>query len=292
MIAALLLLLLLPSALGETSRAYCDPDTPPPYAPEHDPEGDDYFDDAVFIGDSMMEYVEMYELLPTANYVWQIGMSPMSVGRKQFRAAGSKEKITTYDQAALYAPTKIYVWLGANGLDIKGSEPVLEEYERMADDLIARFPEALIYVISPPPMSRDRMAQEKYVVPGRYKKFEGLLRELAARRNFYYIDAYHMFSDDDGYMPGKYSMGDGFHLNRAALTILTDYIRAHSVPYRPGKENAKKKKKCGPWAFCFCAWPFCFPAAASPSLPGRIPKPISPAPSGPIRSRPRRRSRK
>ena len=28
MIAALLLLLLLPSALGETSRAYCDPDTP------------------------------------------------------------------------------------------------------------------------------------------------------------------------------------------------------------------------------------------------------------------------
>ena len=239
MIAALLLLLLLPSALGETSRAYCDPDTPPPYAPEHDPEGDDYCDDAVFICDSMMEYVEMYELLPTANYVWQIGMSPMSVGRKQFRAAGSKEKITTYDQAALYAPTKIYVWLGANGLDIKGSEPVLEDYEKMADDLIARFPDALIYVISPPPMSRDRMAQEKYVVPGRYKKFEGLLRELAARRNFYYIDAYHMFSDDDGYMPGKYSMGDGFHLNRAALTILTDYIRAHSVPYRLGKENAQ-----------------------------------------------------
>ena len=40
-------------------------------------------------------------------------------------------------------------------------------------------------------------------------------------------------------MPGKYSMGDGFHLNRTALTILTDYIRAHSVPYRLGKENAQ-----------------------------------------------------
>ena len=238
MIAALLFMVLLPAAaLGETKKAYCDPAVPPPYAAEHEPTGDDYFDDAVFIGDSMMEYMELYELLPTANYVWQIGMSPMSVGRKQFRAAGSNEKITTYDQAALYNPTKIYVWLGANGLDIKASQPVIDDYEKMADDLIARFPSALIYVISPPPMSRERMAQEKYVVPGRYSKFEGLLRDLAARRNFYYIDMYHMIADGDGYMPGKYSLGDGFHLNETALSMLTDYIRTHTVPY--DREDAK-----------------------------------------------------
>lgn len=230
-------MLLTPQALGEVKTAYFDPETPPPYAPEHAPTGDEYFDDAVFIGDSMMEYMEMYEVLPTASYVWQIGMSPMSVGRRQFRVAGSNEKITTYDQAALYNPTKIYVWLGANGLDIKGSEPVIEDYEKMADDLIDRFPDALIYVISPPPMSRDRMAQEKYVVPGRYTKFEGLLRELAARRNFYYIDMYHMTADADGYMILQYSMGDGFHLNRKALTMLADYIRTHTVPYHKTEDN-------------------------------------------------------
>ena len=224
-------MLLIPAAGAEDKQAYFNPACPPPFAPEHEPYSDDYFSDAVFIGDSLMEYMELYELLPTAGYVWQIGMSPMSVGRKQFRAAGSEEKITTYDQAALYRPTKIFVWLGANGLDIKASEPVLEDYEKMADDLIDRFPNALIYVISPTPMSRDRMAQEKYVVPGRYKKFEGLLRELAARRNFYYIDMYHMIADQDGYMPLNYSLGDGFHLNRTALTLLSDYIRTHAVPY-------------------------------------------------------------
>ena len=234
---ALLLTWLAPAALGEGKTAYCDPETPPPIAAEHAPSGDDYFDDAVFIGDSMMEYVEMYELLPTANYIWQIGMSPMAAGRRQFRTAESSEKISAYDLAATYSPTKIYVWLGANGLDIKGSQAVIDDYERMADDLIDHFPNALIYVISPPPMTRTRMAKEENVVPGRYSKFEGLLRELAARRNFYYIDMYHMVTGGDGYLPGKYSMGDGFHLNREALTILTDYIRAHTVPYPATEEE-------------------------------------------------------
>ncbi|MBQ6256611.1 MAG: hypothetical protein IJJ60_08505 [Clostridia bacterium] len=238
LIAALLLLALLPSALGETLRAYCDPDTPPPFVPEHAPVGDDYFSDAVFIGDSMMEYWEIYELLPTASFVWQVGMSPMSVGRKQFRVAGSNEKISTYDQAALYHPAKIYVWLGANGLDTKNSELVLEDYEKMADELIAHFPDALIYVISPPPMTWKRATQEKYpVAPRRYENFEGMLRELAARRNFYYIDAYHLVTGENGYMRGNCSIGDGFHLNRTALGMVTDYIRAHTAPYRKTEEN-------------------------------------------------------
>ena len=237
MIAALLLLMLLPSALGETLPAYGDPDTPPPYAPEHEPEGDDYFSDAVFIGDSMMEYVEMYELLPTASYVWMIGMSPMSVGRRQFRVAGSNGKISTYDMAALYHPTKIYVWLGANGLDTKSADSVIKDYEKMADDLIARFPDALIYVISPPPMTQKRMSQKNNLKPGRYSTFEGQLQELAARRSFYYIDAYHLIADNNGYMIGKYNMGDGYHLNREGLTVVTDYIRAHTVPYRLNEED-------------------------------------------------------
>ena len=236
---ALVLALLMPNALGEMKSACYDPDVPPPIALEHEPTGDDYFDDAVFIGDSMMEYLEMYELLPTANYIWLIGMSPMSAGRRQFRIAGNSEKVSAYDVADQYSPTKIYVWLGANGLDIKGSDAVIADYEKLADDLITRFPNALIYVISPPPMSRDRMAKEQYVVPGRYSKFEGLLRELAGRRNFYYVDMYHMIADAEGYMPLKYSLGDGFHLNRTALTLLTDYLRTHTVPYPLAEENAQ-----------------------------------------------------
>ena len=84
-------------------------------------------------------------------------------------------------------------------------------------------------------MRVDRMAKEEYVEPGRYRLFESLLRDLAARRNFYYIDLYHLVTDESGYLPGKYAMGDGYHLNRDALTLLADCIRTHTVPYVENK---------------------------------------------------------
>ena len=226
-----LLLIPLPALSQETPAAYFNPAYPPPLPPEHAPVDDEYFSDAVFIGDSMMEYVEIYELLPTAHFVWRIGMSPMSVGRKQFRVRGSEEMLTTYEYALQFAPRKLYLWLGANGLDIKASQGVIDDYEALADEVVSRFPQALIYVISPPPMTKARMDEEQYVVPGRYVKFEQLLRELAARRNFYYVDLYHMVADEDGYLPEAYSMGDGFHLNKTAYRLLTDALRACAVPY-------------------------------------------------------------
>lgn len=239
MIAALLLLMLLSSALGEGTvlQAYSNPDVPAPFVPEHEPEGDDYFSDAVFIGDSMMEQWEVSGLLPTTNFVWKVGMSAMSVHRKQFRAAGVSGKLTTYEYAARYNPKKIYVWLGGNGLDKKVSNNVLADYETLADELIEHFPNALIYVISPPPMTRKRMAKEDKLTPGRYSAFESKLRELAARRNFYYIDGYHAIAGEDGYMPVQFTTGDGYHVNRAAITLLTDLVRAQTVPYPTTEEN-------------------------------------------------------
>ena len=232
-----LLCIPLPALCEEAPTAYFNPACPPPLPPEHAPAADDYFSDAVFIGDSMMEYVEIYELLPTAHFAWRIGMSPMSVGRKQFRVRGAEEMLTTYEYAKQYDPKKLYLWLGANGLDIKSSQDVIRDYELVADEVISRFPQAMVYVISPPPMTKARMNKEEYVIPGRYAKFEQLLRELAERRNFYYIDLYHMVADEDGYLPDTYCMGDGFHLNKPAYTMLTDALRACTVPYETEEEK-------------------------------------------------------
>lgn len=232
MILGLMLLCAVSCALAEDApAAFCNPDMPPPFAEEHEPVGDEYFEDAVFIGDSMMEYVEMYELIPTAHYVWKIGMSPGSVGHKDFRVRGSSERLSGYDYAASFSPKKLYIWLGANGLDTSTSDAVLANYEKLADRLIEKFPDALIYVISPPPTTYARMTERDHVPVKRYVNFEEKLRELAERRGFYYIDMYHLVADAQGYLPTGYSMGDGYHLNREALTLMTDYIRTHTVDY-------------------------------------------------------------
>ena len=235
LVSLLLALLLSVSALAEEAdapvlTALYNPEYPAPLVPEHEPAGDEYFADAVFIGDSMMEYVEMLGELPTANYVWNIGMSPMSVSRKQFRVKGTNTRLSTWEKAAEYSPRKLYIMLGSNGLDNYGVKIVVEDYERLADAAITHFPEALIYVITPPPMSHKRMREEKTPAK-RYVDFAAALKELAARRNFYYIDLYSLLANEDGYLPGKYDAGDGFHLSNKAYSLLIEQARKQTVPY-------------------------------------------------------------
>lgn len=179
-----------------------------------------------------MEYVELYELIPTAEYVWKIGMGPGSLANRDFRVKGEEQRLSGYDYAASFSPRKLYVWLGANGLDTADAATVLGSYEKMAGRLAEAFPDALIYVISAPPATRTRMKRD-HVPVTRYAEFEAGLRELAARFGFYYIDLYHLVADESGCLPAGYSLGDGYHLNETALTLMTDAIRTHTVPW-PG----------------------------------------------------------
>lgn len=211
--------------------ALYNPAFPPPLVEPHEPAGDDYFVDAVFIGDSMMEYVEMLGELPTANYVWKIGMSAASAKRKQFRVKDSTEKLTTYEMAATYAPKKLYILLGSNGLDGNAVKYVIADYEQLADELITSFPDALIYVIAPPPMARKRMRGDHYVPVKRYSDFAEELKKLAERRHFYYIDLYHLLVDEKGYLPRKYDSGDGYHLSNRAYSLLIQEARQRTVDY-------------------------------------------------------------
>ncbi|MBQ4074162.1 MAG: hypothetical protein IJD39_03035 [Clostridia bacterium] len=244
MILVMLLMLVMSSACsaegiaGEELKAYCNMAFPPPVVQPHEPTGDEYFADAVLIGDSLMEYVEMYEELPSANYVWRIGMSPASVGRRQFRVKGTNERLTTYEQAALYHPKKVYVMLGSNGLDGFAISYVMADYEKMADDLIRYFPDAMIYVIAPPPMSQKQM-RERHAPVSRYVEFAGQLKELAERRQFYFLNLYELLVDEEGCLPRKYDAGDGFHLTKRAYSILVDLIRRNTVPY-PVNETEQK----------------------------------------------------
>lgn len=214
-----------------TLTALYHPDYPSPIVEAHEPTDDAYFADAVFIGDSMMEYVEMLDEIPTANFVWKIGMSPASVGRKQFTTRDSNTRLTTFEVVAQYNPRKIYVMLGSNGLDHAPVQNIVEDYERLSDALITHFPDALIYVITSPPMSRKRMTGDNHIPTKRYANFADELLALAERRHFYYIDLYHLVVNEQGYLPLKYDCGDGYHLSTSAYSMLLEQVRIHTVPY-------------------------------------------------------------
>lgn len=207
-----------------------NPDFPSPLVQAHEPTGDEYFADAVFVSDSMMEFVELLGEIPTADYVWKIGMGPATLGIKQFRVRGQDENFSAYEMIARCQPRKIFIMLGANGLDWYASSVVIEDYEKMADQLITLCPDAMIYAISAPPASAGMMEQLG-ISPVRYADFNVKLQELAERRGFYYLDFYSLLVDENWALPGEYDSGDGFHLSTLAYQKLIELVRTHTVPY-------------------------------------------------------------
>lgn len=212
-----------------------NPDVPPPTVVEHEPAPDEYFADAVFLGDSSMEFVEVLGRLPEANFVYKVGMSVASVDRRQFRVRGQEENVTAFDLMAEYSPKKIYVMLGSNGLDNYSYKNIIADYEELADALVTHFPEAMIYVIAVPPMTEELMI-ERNNYAGRYSLFAQELEALAGRRNFYFLDFYSLVVGEDGFLPQKYDSGDGLHLTSTAYSILVDLVLRTTVEYPTQEE--------------------------------------------------------
>lgn len=201
--------------------------------PEHEPVGDSYFSDAVFVGDSMTSSLESLNLFPEAEFIFNIGMSIASAKRNQFRLPGVSGKVSAFEAAAHYEPAKVFIFLGSNTLDVVKSTPALNDYQAMLDQMIAALPNAVIYAISPPPMTPARFKKEvkSGANPARYRLFEEGLRAICEERGVYYIDLYHMVTDENGYMKRACAAGDGYHLNADTSAALADYIKRHAVPY-------------------------------------------------------------
>ena len=153
----LLLLSLCPAvAEEERTKAYQPEGYTDTVPPEHEPVGDSYFSDAVFVGDSMTSSLESLNLFPEAEFIFNIGMSVASTKRNQFRLPGVSGKVSAFEAAAHYDPAKVFIFLGSNTLDVVKSTPALNDYQAMLDQMIAAVPDAILYAISPPPMTPGR----------------------------------------------------------------------------------------------------------------------------------------
>ncbi len=224
----LLVLACVAASAEDVRKAYCNPGNPPPFPNEHAPADDNYFEDAVFIGDSTMDDVEMYDLFPTANFVTKVGISPLSVNRREFRYKGSHELENMFDVVAKYPHRKIYILLGVNSLDNKNSDQSYLDYVKMMETFLERFPNSFFYLITPTALTETQLAKQK-IPAKRFGNFRNMLVEYARERQCYIIDFYSNLLNAKGCLPGKYDCGDGIHPNYDGLKVLEKLIRTHTV---------------------------------------------------------------
>ena len=115
------------------------------------PEGDRvtsaYFNDAVFIGDSLTTGIQLYNILPDTTVLAAVGVGLENIYSKEvIGPSGSQQTILA--AADSQQPAKIYVMLGINGLKGLVLDKTVELYRDLVQHLKETHPDSIIYVQS------------------------------------------------------------------------------------------------------------------------------------------------
>ncbi len=208
--------------------------------PERAAVRDDYFEDAVFVGNSLIVGMQKSGVLDTTYYA-NIGMSVASFFSKPAFPAPDGEKgengktltVTAADTLARdNGFKKVYLLFGINELGWAGSSVFVSLYEDIIDTILAIRPDAIIYVQKILPMNETVYTSGEnaydYFTNARIEDFNREIEALAARKQVFLLDPGTAVADEDGQLPAD-GTTDGIHLTGAYLRRWADYLKTHTV---------------------------------------------------------------
>lgn len=203
------------------------------YQVQHDePLGDEAFEDALIIGDSITLSLYDYDVIPTLTVEGYIGQSPIAAHKiRNMKYQG--EKVSMFELAAAAQPGKMLVMLGANGLDYSTLTKVETDYHALVDDLLDALPDSDIYLLAVTPIRPgvQRSADAPSLTQDKIVKFNQWLHALAISHGVHYIDIHTPLLAEDGVsLLLAYSMPDGIHLSIPGAHQLGDTIRKGILP--------------------------------------------------------------
>ena len=193
-----------------------------------------WFDDAVFLGDSITQGMQIYDTgLPNAHYCAYRGVGPNAVvnGTTCTRVDGQTE----IPMEALVAsqPKAVYILLGTNVLtrdtDYSG---FLSYYGRMLDMIRQALPDAVIYVQSITPVRPEVRTKENHdgMYGERFCRVNNDLAALALEKGCIFLNLWEFLADESGNLKVEYAQPDGYHLTSAGYAAWVEYLRTHAVP--------------------------------------------------------------
>lgn len=198
-----------------------------------------YFDDALFIGDSLTQGFQVYTSgISNASYAAYIGAGPRTFIEGTVTNING-ETVKPIDEILAASPKKVYILLGTNAMETLTDEAFLEYYGRFLEFLVPQLPEDTVYYIEAiPPVTQAKAADENFTLE-RIQGVNEKLALLAYQHGMYYLDLYSALCGEDGYLKAEYAADDGLHLNNEGYSACRELLITHTAyragnPYLPG----------------------------------------------------------
>lgn len=188
----------------------------------------DYFNDAVFIGNSRMQGFILYCGVPELTSYTSVGMTVKSYFTKEdFTINGT---LMTAASALENTPgfEKVYIKLGINELGWVSTDQFITAYQEIIEHIYSCNPNALIYVISVLPFAQAAIEKDPTLNMDKVREYNNAIQEMCASYGACYLDVASVFTGEDGYMPYDYSF-DGVHINVASIKLWLNYLLEHGI---------------------------------------------------------------
>ncbi len=190
---------------------------------------DDYFCDALFIGDSrtvgLSEYCE--ELDSRATFYSKVSLTIYTCMDKEF--VKTDEGNISVDQALRENQFgKIYIMLGLNEIGTGDTQYFKDAYEEVLGRIMELQPDAIIYIQGIMHVSAKKSEHDKYFNNETINERNAALAELADQKRIFYIDMNEAVDDGNGNLDGSLSFDD-VHLKASSYERWHEFLLHNAI---------------------------------------------------------------
>lgn len=191
---------------------------------------DDYFADAVFIGDSrtvgLYEYGGLEEI--TTFYASK-GLTIYKLFSSEVvEVPGQKKKKSIEEALQENQFKKIYLMVGINEMGTGTVEYFAEAYRQTVGHLLELQPDAILYIQGIIKVTAERSERGDYINNEGIEARNQAIAQLADDERIFYLDVNPFLCDDTGGMEPSYTF-DGVHLKAQYIDIWKDFLKSHAV---------------------------------------------------------------
>ncbi len=209
--------------------------------PKNDPVDNSYFDDAVFVGDSLADGFRVYkttsiQLSDSYTCITAISTTPASFSEgnyvRIYDNAGAVQTVHALTAIQQANPGKIYITLGTNALNVMSDEEFINSYYLFIDQLRTYLPETLIYVTSIPPATAVKVANDSDYALDRVYNINTQIAKMCDEKNLAFLNLQEVLKSSSGYLREEIASPDGLHLTPEGYYEWGEYLRTHTI-YNP-----------------------------------------------------------
>lgn len=187
----------------------------------------DYFDDAVFIGDSRTVGMQDYSGLDNAAFFAKTGMNVYEILEDKFIKDGGKD-VSVSDMLKKKSYKKIYLMIGINELGTGNTATFQKAYARVLEKFRKWQPNAVIYIQGIIPVSKKKAQSDGIFNNVNINDKNVAIAQLADGKHIFYLDVSEKLVDKHGFLREDYTFDD-VHMYAQNYKLWTDYLMQHAV---------------------------------------------------------------